>query len=432
MDKYAEKRLLHTPEGVRDIYGRELLKKLTVQDKLMHTFASFGYKNIQTPVFEFFDVFGSEIGTTRSNELYKFFDKEGNTLVLRPDFTPSMARCAAKYFMEEDIPVRFSYCGNVFTNTSNLQGKLKEMTETGVELIGDGHRSADAELIHMAVSALKAAGLKEFQICIGEIEFFKGLCEEAGLSDEMVEQVRELISNKNYFGVEEYILEAGIKKEKAESFLKVVELFGSYECLQEAKLIVKNEMSLKVVGRLQELYETLEELGDEKYISFDLGMVSNYNYYTGIIFKAYTYGVGDTVLRGGRYDKLLSHFGKEAPAIGFMILVDDLMIALDSQKLSPDEEKYIDYLLYDKGMAKKAGKLADKMRKDGLCIECVQFATGKKIDDYVAYGYHNMVSKLYHLTNEEKVLTYDLADDSPDGLPVDNADLKAFTWRKKA
>ena len=97
MDKYAEKRLLHTPEGVRDIYGRELLKKLTVQDKLMHTFASFGYKNIQTPVFEFFDVFGSEIGTTRSNELYKFFDKEGNTLVLRPDFTPSMARCAAKY-----------------------------------------------------------------------------------------------------------------------------------------------------------------------------------------------------------------------------------------------------------------------------------------------------------------------------------------------
>ena len=124
MDKYAEKRLLHTPEGVRDIYGRELLKKLTVQDKLMHTFASFGYKNIQTPVFEFFDVFGSEIGTTRSNELYKFFDKEGNTLVLRPDFTPSMARCAAKYFMEEDIPVRFSYCGNVFTNTSNLQGKL--------------------------------------------------------------------------------------------------------------------------------------------------------------------------------------------------------------------------------------------------------------------------------------------------------------------
>ena len=145
----------------------------------MHTFASFGYKNIQTPVFEFFDVFGSEIGTTRSNELYKFFDKEGNTLVLRPDFTPSMARCAAKYFMEEDIPVRFSYCGNVFTNTSNLQGKLKEVTQMGAELIGDPSVEADAEIISMVIEALKSAGLTRFQVTIGEVDYFRGLCEEA-------------------------------------------------------------------------------------------------------------------------------------------------------------------------------------------------------------------------------------------------------------
>jgi len=152
-----EKRLLHTPEGVRDIYGNELKKKQQVQMHLMDAFGSFGYKRIQTPVFEYFDVFSKEIGTTKSNELYKFFDKEGNTLVLRPDFTPSMARCAAKYYLEEDIPVRFSYCGNTFTNASELQGKLKEVTQTGVELIGDGTQSADAELIHLAVTALRKA-----------------------------------------------------------------------------------------------------------------------------------------------------------------------------------------------------------------------------------------------------------------------------------
>ena len=232
-----EKRLIHTPEGVRDIYGNELERKHYVEQKLMQSFDSFGYKSIQTPVFEFFDVFSKEIGTTKSNELYKFFDKEGNTLVLRPDFTPSMARCAAKYYMEEDIPVRFSYCGNTFTNTSELQGKLKEVTQTGVELIGDASRSADAELIHLAVTALKASGLTQFQISVGEIEFFKGLCEEAGLSEEMENQVRELISNKNYFGVEEYITQEGIEKGKAEAFLKVAELFGSYECLEEAKAL---------------------------------------------------------------------------------------------------------------------------------------------------------------------------------------------------
>ena len=112
-------RLLHTPEGVRDIYGKEYAKKLAVEQKLQQAIHCFGYEDIQTPSIEFFDVFSKEIGTTPSKELYKFFDKEGNTLVLRPDFTPSIARCAAKYFMEEKVPLRFSYNGNTFTNTSN-------------------------------------------------------------------------------------------------------------------------------------------------------------------------------------------------------------------------------------------------------------------------------------------------------------------------
>ncbi len=84
------KPLVHTPEGVRDIYGEEYLRKLMVEEKLHHSLRSYGYQDIQTPTFEFFDVFSREIGTTPSRELYKFFDKEGNTLVLRPDFTPSM------------------------------------------------------------------------------------------------------------------------------------------------------------------------------------------------------------------------------------------------------------------------------------------------------------------------------------------------------
>lgn len=419
-------KLLHTPEGVRDIYGTELRKKNKIQKKLLKAFESFGYKNIQTPTFEFFDVFSKEIGTTKSNELYKFFDKEGNTLVLRPDFTPSMARCAAKYFMEEDIPVRFSYVGNTFTNLSNLQGKLKEVTQTGVELIGADTKSGDAELIHLAVKALKDAGLKEFQISIGEIEFFKGLCEEAGLSEELETEVRELISNKNYFGIEELMLSSGIGKEKAAAFLKVTELFGTVECLKEAKNLVSNERSKKAVKRLETLYKTLQSFGDEKYVSFDLGMVSKYNYYTGIIFKAYTYGVGDAILKGGRYDTLLSYYGKDATAVGFVIVVDDLMEALRSQKLEPANTAFIAYLVYDEDVYMQAMQLADALRKKGQAVECTSFSHKKKIDDYVQYGYHNMISKLYHLTNEEKIVTYDLVDDSKDALPVDNSDLKEF------
>ena len=84
-------KLLHTPEGVRDIYNVECGKKLALENRLKKTLHLFGYHDIQTPTFEYFDVFRKEIWTIPSRELYKFFDKEGNTLVLRPDFTPSIA-----------------------------------------------------------------------------------------------------------------------------------------------------------------------------------------------------------------------------------------------------------------------------------------------------------------------------------------------------
>ena len=120
------KKLLHTPEGVRDIYGKEYDDKEYLECRLGNMIDSFGYKRVETPTFEFFDVFSKEVGTIPSNELYKFFDKENNTLVLRPDFTPSIARCAAKYFMESNEPLRFSYLGSAFTRTDSLQGKFSE------------------------------------------------------------------------------------------------------------------------------------------------------------------------------------------------------------------------------------------------------------------------------------------------------------------
>lgn len=161
------RKLVHTPEGVRDIYGDEKERKIVVERLLAEKIHGYGYRDIQTPTFEFFDVFSKEVGTTPSKELYKFFDKEGNTLVLRPDFTPSIARCAAKYFMDENVPIRLSYQGNTFSNTSNLQGKLKEVTQMGAELIGDASVYADAEMIAMTIEALYHAGLSDFQIKIG-------------------------------------------------------------------------------------------------------------------------------------------------------------------------------------------------------------------------------------------------------------------------
>lgn len=364
-------RLVHTPEGVRDIYGEEYAKKLTVEKRIQDVFHSYGYRDIQTPSFEFFDVFSKEIGTKPSKELYKFFDKEGNTLVLRPDFTPSIARCAAKYFIDEDRPLRFCYLGNAFSNTSELQGKLKEVTQMGSELIGEGSVQADAEMAAMIIEALLGAGLKEFQVSIGQVEYYKGICEEAGLSEEMELELREYISSKNYFGAEDFLIQKNVPEEYRSILLKSADLFGGVDILQEAKESVTNQRAIAAIERLEQIYQALCVYGMEKYVSFDLGMLSKYNYYTGIIIKAYTYGVGDAIVTGGRYDKLLGYFGKSKPAVGFMIVIDSLMEAITRQKLSVETPKQVNVITYREDNFEEAVAEAKARRRAGELIELI-------------------------------------------------------------
>lgn len=171
---------LHTPEGVRDIYNKECEIKLALQKKLSTVLHLYGYQDIQTPTFEYYDVFRKEIGSISTRELYKFFDRDGNILALRPDITPSVARAAATLFEGEDMPIRLCYAGNTFINHTSYQGRLKENTQLGAELIGLDSIEADAEMLAMVVDGLKQTGLKEFQVNIGHVDFIQSLLETTG------------------------------------------------------------------------------------------------------------------------------------------------------------------------------------------------------------------------------------------------------------
>lgn len=391
---FMGKRLVHTPEGVRDIYGKEYASKQMIQKLFGDKLHSYGYQDIQTPTFEFFDVFSREIGTTPSKELYKFFDKEGNTLVLRPDFTPSIARCAAKYFMDENIPLRFCYLGNNFINTSSLQGKLKETTQMGAELLGDASPEADAEMIAMLVEALLNSGLKEFQVSVGQIDYFKGLCAHAQLDEETEFALREFISSKNEFGAQELLLGKEIPEQSIQALLGVNNLFGSYEVLDKALEAADNPRSRQAIERLKQVYGLLKVYGVDQYISFDLAMVSKYNYYTGVIFNAYTYQAGSAIAKGGRYDNLLEKFGKPSPATGFVVLIDDLMTALTRQKLCPEPENKNVLLLYAKDFGGALAK-AREYREQGcsaVLMKCEQ-----PREQYAEFAKNNHFSKVLFL-----------------------------------
>jgi len=391
------KRLLHTPEGVRDIYGVENEKKMQVESLFHEKLKIYGFRDIQTPTFEFFDVFSKEIGTTPSRELYKFFDSEGHTLVLRPDFTPSIARCAAKYFMDEEYPVRFCYFGNTFTNTSNLQGKLKEVTQMGVELIGDDSVEADGEMISLVIDALLNTGLKDFQVSIGQVDFFRGLCLEAGIDEPTEIELREFISTKNHFAAEELLNSRYVDSFNKDIILKVTDFFGGIEILKEAKNLVKNTISLGAIERLESLYNVLCLYNMEQYVSFDLGMLSKYNYYTGIIFKAYTYGVGDAIVKGGRYNDLLARFGKNAAAIGFVVCIDDLMIAMNSQKIKLVVQAKNYMILYHANRYKEAIEMAKRLRNNEERTEMIPIKESNTLEDYIAFAKNHLFCEIINL-----------------------------------
>ena len=372
--------LLHTPEGVRDIYGNEFVQKFELQQLLYRVLAGRGYQGIETPTFEFFDVFSRKVGTVPSRELYKFFDKEGNTLVLRPDMTPSIARAVSKYFHDE-TPIRLCYMGNTFINYDKYQGRLKETTQMGAELMGDGSVESDVELLSVLIEALQEAGLREFQVSVGQVEFFKALLLEAGIGNAAEESLRRLISDKNRFGAEELLSGYEISEKLRNTFLEMATLTGGEEALQKAKSLTDNSEALEALERLREIHKGLKEKGYEKYVTFDLSMLSKYNYYTGIIFHAYSYGYGEPLAKGGRYDNLLSHFGRELPAVGFAIVVDQLQRALrnDAEKkvnATGESKRYLTFALTKGRLAKKTLELLEKV---GITCEEMKDPDSRKL-----------------------------------------------------
>ncbi len=388
-------KLLHTPEGVRDIYNEECEKKLVLQEKLHKTLKSYGYHNIQTPMFEFLDIFGKEIGTTPSKELYKFFDRQGNTLVLRPDITPSIARSVAKYFKDDDMPIRLSYMGNTFINNHSYRGRLKECTQLGAELIGDNTVDADAEIISMVVNSLKSCGLKEFQISIGHVDVLGGLMEAAGLGEEQEERIRELIANKNFFGVEEEIEEVQMDEQLKQLFRLLGKMYNDGSDFAEAKTYASgNPKITAALNRLEELDAVLKLYGVDKYVSYELGILSSYSYYTGIIFAGYTFGSGEPIVKGGRYDKLLPYFGKDAASIGFAVTVDQLMNALSRQKIDIPVENNTQLIVYTKGKQQCAIEMASKIRSEGGQVELIRFDEAKTLEEYEAYRVRNKIASM--------------------------------------
>ena len=322
----------YTPDGINDILPNECATKREIESKLRSLFTLNGYLEIETPTLEFYDVYAAGDGFAPQEGMFKFFDQQGRILSLRYDGTVPAARLASTVLKDVKPPIRLSYIGNMFRYNETGGGKQKEFTQAGIELMGPKTPQADAQVITTAIESAILLGITDLQVSLGEVEFFKGLMEEWKIDPEAAELLPKLIDGKEMVALEDLCEQRNLSDNAKKVLLSMASSYGTYDLIDEMRCLVTNSRSLQALDNLSEVLRILEEEGVLKYVSLDLGMLQSLNYYTGIIFKGFTYGIGFPLLSGGRYDNVVGEFGRELSSTGFSLGINFAMTALNRQK----------------------------------------------------------------------------------------------------
>jgi ATP phosphoribosyltransferase regulatory subunit len=401
---------LHTPDGFRDYLPPEQFFKKRIEDGLESVFHRYGYSSVATPVLEYAEVFADK-GSVDPRQMYRFIDRDGDMLTLRSDLTPPVARVIAANFADGDMPLRFCYAQNVFRYSPSYQGKLREIPQAGIELVGAGGDEADAETLAVAIDALLGAGLKDFRIDVGQVRFLQGMLEESGLEPSVCETLRERIAARDFVAAE-----AIGKQHRAppnvRRLLSDLPIFsGNAEILDEVLLETDNEKSREALQNLKNIHSILKDYGFEKYVLFDLSMAGKMDYYTGIIFRGYTSGLGFSILDGGRYDGLLARFGLNLSSVGFIIKVHNLACALKKQN-PPAPFREADFLIAWDGAEKEKGErgegrnaaLAEAVRLRNQGRRCVLSFAGKDAAAALEYAKRRGIGKVLYFGGGERRL----------------------------
>ena len=355
--------LLELPEGFRDLLFDEFLKKKYVEDVIRRCFKSWGYNEIKTPLLEFLELFLKKSGVSENN-IFKILDKNGKILALRYDITMQIARIVSCNYENLVFPLRVFYVDEVFRYDESQVGKPREITQAGVELIGSSTVEEDAEIIALAITILKEMGISEFKIEIGHVDFLNGLLEQHGLNG--LNEIRNLIYRKNFSELENYLSKLNVDEPTKNVFLKIPDLYGDIEIIDKCHEFINNPKSLKALERLENIYRILEGWRMHSFITFDLGIIQNLNYYTGIVFKGLCKHIGYYLLSGGRYNSLLEEFRLKEGAVGFAFDVDALTNIVEiNESIEREKEKTLIWVNKRERREDDIFDLAEELRRAG-------------------------------------------------------------------
>lgn len=322
------KKMIATPEGTADRLFSRCAARRRVESRLTDLFAARGYSEIMTPEVEYYDLFFQTGNPMPQEAMMKIIDRSGSILVMRPDNTTPIARVAAAKLKSLPGPHRLYYNQTVFRSDNAHTAARSEIAQCGIELIGAQGIKADLEVIYLAVEALKRSGLKDFYIELGHAGFFKALV--SGLEAEVQEIIRQQIESKNFAALNFYI-KNNMNNQTGTVLKNLSRLFGGAEVLDQARELSNDPQAGQAIDYLRRLYDELSHAGCANRIRFDLGLVHQLDYYTGVVFRGYAEGAGGSIVAGGRYDNLIGRIGSDTPATGFAVDIDAVAGCLEQE-----------------------------------------------------------------------------------------------------
>jgi ATP phosphoribosyltransferase regulatory subunit len=384
------------PGGVRDLLPGEARRKRELEDSLIKLFRSWGYQEVVTPTFEYYEVLAPALGDLLHNQLYRFIDDRGQITVLRPDLTTPIARLVSTRFKDQELPQRYCYVANVFRR-ENHTGRQREFYQAGVELLGAAGPDADAEVISLAAEALKLAGIKDFKVTVGHVDLLAGMLRGAGFSAAEQDQAKLALSKKDLVTWERLVSNSGLPEDRKEAFAALPYLHGGTELLDKVESLLSDQPARSGLASLRRVCRILADYGFQEQVSIDLTLLRGLGYYTGIVFECYVAGVGYPLCGGGRYDGLLSKFGCDCPATGFALVIDRLLEALEKQSVR-FEEQIPDYFITGDNMREVAQK-ARELRESGAAVEVD--VSGRPQQEAIAYASRKGIPQILVIENSD-------------------------------
>ena len=357
------------PRGTRDFTPEEMQKRKYVEECMRSTFGSFGYKEIQTPMFENLELFTAKSGEGIIQEIYSFRDKGGRDLALRPELTAPVMRFYVDKLQMEPKPLKLFYFGNCFRYDRPQKGRYREFRQAGCEIIGVDTPEAYAELIAMAYTLLKNVGLKNIKLNIGNLNILSSMFNVLNLPKDKQKYLIPLIDKSLSADVLSALQDFGIKPQEATSFLEILQ---TTDIKKISGYIKSDQTALDELSKLEQILNLLRDSFDIKNYEVKTSIVRGLDYYKGIVFEidAPSLGAEKQLCGGGAYELISLFGGKESPTAGFAIGFDRTILALETEKYSFSSQKLDAYIIpVNKDMINKSLEITQDLRKQGISVD---------------------------------------------------------------